>query len=81
MDRELEKYYNNYFDLFGTDGWKQLVKELMENAQAINSVEATKDSNDLYLRKGQLSTLAFIINLEDSVNNSYKELTEDVQDI
>lgn len=81
MDRELEKYYNNYFDLFGTDGWKQLVKELMENAQAINSVEATKDSNDLYLRKGQLNALAFIINLEDSVNNSYKELTEDVQDI
>jgi len=81
MDRELEKYYNNYFDLFNTDGWKQLVKELMDNAQAINSVEATKDSNDLYLRKGQLNALAFIINLEDSVNNSYKELTEDVQDI
>lgn len=81
MDRELEKYYNNYFDLFNTDGWKQLVKELMDNAQAINSVEATKDPNDLYLRKGQLNALAFIINLEDSVNNSYKELTEDVQDI
>lgn len=83
MDRELERYYNNYFDLFGSDGWKQLIEELKQNAQGINSVEATKDANDLYLRKGQLNVLAFIINLEESVNNSFDELneTDDVQDI
>ena len=43
MSPELEKYYNTYFDLFRTDGWKQLIEELANNASVINSVEATKN--------------------------------------
>lgn len=73
MDPELEKYYNAYFDLFNTDGWKQFISELQQNAQVINSVEATKDANDLYTRKGQLNVIAFILGLEQSVINAYED--------
>ena len=59
LDQETEQYYNKYFDLFNTDGWKQLIEELQQNALVINSVEATKDAeNDLYVRKGQLNVLS-----------------------
>ena len=82
IDKEVEEYYNRYFDLFTTDGWKQLIEELRQNALAINSVEATKDSDDLYMRKGQLNVLAYLLNLESTVNNNFEELQkEDVQDI
>ena len=82
MDKETEEYYNKYFDLFTNDGWKQLIEELRQNAFAINSVEATKDSNDLYIRKGQLNVLAYLLNFESTVNNNFDELKkEDVQDI
>tara|TARA_R100000773_G_C4212762_1_gene111891 strand:- start:101 stop:358 length:258 start_codon:yes stop_codon:yes gene_type:complete len=82
IDKEVEEYYNKYFDLFTTDGWKQLIEELRQNALAINSVEATKDSDDLYMRKGQLNVLAYLLNLESTVNNNFEELQkEDVQDI
>ena len=82
MDKETEEYYNKYFDLFTNDGWKQLIEELRQNAFAINSVEATKDSNDLYIRKGQLNVLAYLLNFESTVNNNFDELQkEDVQDI
>ena len=82
IDKETEEYYNKYFDLFTTDGWKQLIEELRQNALAINSVEATKDSDDLYIRKGQLNVLAYLLNLESTVNNNFEELQkEDVQDI
>ena len=82
MDKETEEYYNKYFDLFTNDGWKQLTEELRQNAFAINSVEATKDSNDLYIRKGQLNVLAYLLNFESTVNNNFDELQkEDVQDI
>jgi len=43
IDQETEQYYNKYFDLFRTPGWKQLIEELKQNALVINSVEATKD--------------------------------------
>jgi hypothetical protein len=45
LDQETEQYYNKYFDLFRTAGWKQLIEELTQNAVVINSVEATKDEN------------------------------------
>jgi|TARA_R100000353_G_scaffold6416_1_gene8563 hypothetical protein len=82
IDKETEEYYNKYFDLFTNDGWKQLIEELRQNALAINSVEATKDSDDLYIRKGQLNVLAYLLNFESTVNNNFEELQkEDVQDI
>jgi len=82
IDKETEEYYNKYFDLFTTDGWKQLIEDLKQNALAINSVESTKDANDLYLRKGQLNVLAYLLNLESTVNTNFEELQkEDVQDI
>ena len=82
IDKETEEYYNKYFDLFTNDGWKQLIEELRQNALAINSVEATKDSDDLYIRKGQLNVLAYLFNFESTVNNNFEELQkEDVQDI
>lgn len=73
MDKEVEKYYNNLQDTFMTDGWKDLMKELSANALHINSVEATKDENDLHFRKGQLNILSFILNLESTVDHLQRE--------
>ena len=76
MDQETQQYYDNYFTLFSTDGWKQLIEELQQNALVINSVEATKDANDLYMRKGQINVLAYILNLESATNTNYDELNK-----
>ena len=81
MTPELETYYNTYFDLFRTDGWKQLIEELTNNAAVINSVEATKDNDDLYLRKGQLNVLAHVINLETIINNAFEDLNKESEDV
>jgi hypothetical protein len=64
-------------DLFASDGWKLLIGELEENAYNINSVEATKDVNDLFFRKGQLNSLSFILNLESTIDHSKKEASNE----
>ena len=74
MTREDEKYYNDYFDLFRSDGWKQLTEELTQNAAAINNVAMVKDSQDLHFRQGQLEVLVYLLQFEDSINNSYDDL-------
>ena len=76
MDQETQQYYDNYFSLFSTEGWKQLTQEFTNNAVQINSVEATKDSNDMYFRKGQLNVLAHILNLQTIVETNYEEATK-----
>ena len=69
LDKEVEEYYNKYFDLFRAEGWKQLIEELNQNAMLINSVENTKDSEDLFIRKGQLKVLAYLLNFENNMVN------------
>lgn len=76
MDQETQKYYDNYFSLFMTDGWKQLVEDFSSNVANINSVEATKDAEDLQFRKGQLNILAYLLNLESILNTNYEEATQ-----
>ncbi len=73
MDQETQQYYDAYFSLFLTDGWKQLMQDFNNNAMQINSVEATKDSDDLHFRKGQLNVLAHLLNMETIVTTNYEE--------
>jgi hypothetical protein len=81
MDKETEEYYSKYFDLFRTEGWKQLIEELKQNAMLINSVENTKDQEDLFIRKGQLKVLAYLLNFESNMETSFAELEKENEDI
>lgn len=81
LDKETEEYYSKYFDLFRTEGWKQLIEELRQNAMMINSVENTKDQEDLYIRKGQLKVLAYLLNFESNMETSFEELEKQDEDI
>jgi hypothetical protein len=81
LDKETEAYYNKYFDLFRTEGWKQLIEELKQNAMLINSVENTKDCDDLFIRKGQLKVLAYLLNFESNMETSFAELEKEDEDI
>ena len=78
MEREEEKHYQALKDMFRTEGWKVLMDELRNNAIQINSVEATKDNKDLYFRKGQLNILAFMLNMESTVEHYVEDSNDSV---
>ena len=63
--------------MFRTEGWKILMDELKNNALQINSVEATKDNEELNFRKGQLNILAFVLNMESTVEHYMNEGSND----
>ncbi len=77
MDKETQEYYDTYFSLFASDGWKQLVSDFGNNVLQINSVEAAKDSDDLFFRKGQLNILGHLLNLQAIVENNYEEASKE----
>ncbi len=80
IDPKLELYYRNMKDLFRSEGWKQLLDDLSSNAVMINSVEVTKDLEDLHFRKGQLSVIANILNLEAQIDTAEQQQLEDVEE-
>jgi hypothetical protein len=49
-NKDLERYYDNFFELFNLDGWKQLQEQLETTATQINDIRAIKDPRDLDFR-------------------------------
>ena len=81
IDKDLELYYRNASDMFATEGWKTLMSDLTNNANNINSVEYTKDGEDLHFRKGQLSVLASIITLETQLRAAEEQALSEEEDL
>jgi len=67
MTPELETYYNNYNELFNHDGFKQLLEDVSNNVERLADIQAVKDLEDLFFRKGQIAAFNSIINLEGTI--------------
>lgn len=80
ISKELELYYRNMYRMFASDGWKQLQEDLQDNAAVINSVELTKDNDDLRFRKGQLAVIASLLNLEAQIEVAEEQAKEAAED-
>ena len=81
ISKELELYYRNMYRMFASDGWKQLQEDLHNNATVINSVELTKDNDDLRFRKGQLSVIANLLNLEAQIEAAEAQAKEEAEEL
>ena len=73
MTPELQKYYENYFDLFASDGWKQLMEEV-DNSIDTFRIENINSEKELFLVRGQLVQLHSLKNLQVIMEQNYEEL-------
>jgi hypothetical protein len=71
-----EKYWDNYFDLFASPGWRQLVEESTENYNSIY-LERSKDWNDFLINKTEKLMLEKIIKFEELIRSSYDRWKDD----
>ena len=77
MKPELQKYYEARFDMMASQGWKDLIEDIQRMATAYDKVERIKEVEDLYFTKGQLDILNWIINLQETSSEAYKELSDE----
>lgn len=77
MTTDLEKFFEDYRSLFRSDGWKLFTEELLVTLQAVDSVVAAKDEQDLYFRKGQLAVINNILNLENQIEVAADQAEQD----
>ena len=80
MTSEEEKYYENYFDLFNTEGWKQLVNEV-KDIHASYMIETLNSVEELYKAKGEREILARVLNFQNGIEAAYASLKEGNSDI
>ena len=80
MTPELETYFNNYFDLFNHEGFKQLVTEISNNATQLSDIQSVKDAEELFFRKGQVAALATVINLQATIEAAREQAVAEEQE-
>lgn len=74
MDRNLEKYYEQQFEMLSTPGWKDLlitVDQILEHESNINAI---KDEKDLFKRQGRVEMLNWLKNWKASCEETFKQL-------
>lgn len=73
MDKILEKYYEDRFSMFSTQGWKDLVEDVREMLNASNTLSGVTAEN-LQFKQGEISIMRWILSLEEVSGKAYEEL-------
>ena len=74
MDKSLERYYEEAFTMFVTQGWIDLVEDMKALQSEVIKIENIKDEKDLWFRKGQLDILDLIVNRKQMCEKVFEEL-------
>ena len=81
MDIELQKIYDNYFELFASDGWKQLAEEIdIDASSREKAVLLQNDEKVFHYERGYVGALTYLSNFEIVVQSTYENLQEIDQD-
>ena len=70
MQVDLEKYYENYFDLFMLPGWKQFLEEITQGLEALN-LENSKDWDSFLVTKTRREQLNNLLRFEELIRIAY----------
>jgi hypothetical protein len=76
MNQELQKYYEDLFDLFGHPGWKHITDQLEQNKSAVASIRGIPDAQTLHFRQGQLDVIDIILSMPSITEQSFKAAQE-----
>lgn len=79
MDQYLKTQYDNYFEMFRTEGWKQFVEDMTDVYQGYR-IEDIKDDIDLAKVQGERKILNTILAFEDSIRTTYDTFAEEDSD-
>lgn len=81
MTREEQDYYETYFELFATKGWKQFIEDITASKESL-SIETVDTVESLYHAKGQLYVINNALNFETMMRNTYDNLGDnDVESV
>ena len=72
MTKTEEIYYNNYFDLFRSEGWAKIVDELKDRLERID-INQLENEKDLFRMKGELSVINMLLGFETLIESYHEE--------
>jgi hypothetical protein len=74
MEKVLQEYYENRFDMMASVGWKDLLEDLEKMIETYNNVSSIDTVENLYFKKGQLDILRWVASLKQTSEEVFEEL-------
>jgi hypothetical protein len=81
LDEQIQKYYENRFDLCTSVGWKELMDDLKEARDEYARVDIINSVEDLWKAKGKIEVLDYILNLHQLSEQVYQEIIDGSKDL
>ena len=76
MAKTDERFLEDRLGMMETDGWLDLVQDIKNLEESVVNLDSINSEQDLWLIKGQLRLINFILSLEDSTNLALEELQD-----
>ena len=76
MTTDEQKYYENFFDMFLTDGWKQLMED-MDELHSSYTIENLSTVEELHKTRGERDVLRRLLNFQNGIEAAYASANED----
>lgn len=76
LNKELEDYYLNRFELTSLQGWKDLIEDAMKMREAYANIGGISTIEGLHYKKGQIDILDWLISLRSVSEEAYKQLQD-----
>ncbi len=76
MDKELQEYYEERFNMMGTKGYTDLLTDVETMIEERNNLMATQSLEELHFRKGQLDVLHWIRTLKKLSEEAWEQLND-----
>lgn len=71
-----EKFLVDRLGMTETEGWLDLIADLKNLEESIGNVDNIDSEKDLWIIKGQLRIINFIVNLENATHLALEELQD-----
>lgn len=77
MTPELQKFYDDAFDMMSTQGWKDLMEDILKVKNSYDTLSSVTETHTLDFRRGQMDILNWLYGLKSSYEQTYTDLQED----
>lgn len=80
MEKTLQTYFDSYFEMFASEGWKRFTEDLedtLSSATLITEIQAARTERDLGVIQGEISKTAAMITLPAEMQAAYGVARED----
>ena len=74
MDKALQQYYEERFNMMSTQGWQDLIEDAEKMIETYDNVSAIETIENLHFKKGQLDILRWLVSLKQTSEEVFKEI-------